>query len=121
MSEGQARVLDYLGYKNKIRTRQWEERLWRQHLEGSPEDVRAVEEQQRYLALLARADQVRALAERLHQRRAAHAPQFASNWGEAPPEQRKLQRFREPAHSAIVSEAIPKCAPDHRSAGTAAG
>jgi hypothetical protein len=79
MSEGHARVLDYLGYKNKIRTREWEERLWRQHLNGSPEDIRAEEERQRYLDLQARAAEVRSLAERLHQRRAAHAPQFATH------------------------------------------
>jgi hypothetical protein len=79
MSERNARVLDYLGYKNKIRTREWEERLWQQHLDGSPEDIRAEEERQRYLELQARANQVRPLAQRLHQRRAAHAPRFAAN------------------------------------------
>lgn len=79
MSENLARVLDYLGYKNKVRTREWEERLWRQHLDGSPEDARAEEERRRYLELQSRASQLRSLAERLHRRRTAHAPRFATN------------------------------------------
>lgn len=79
MSEGFSRVLDYLGYKNKVRTQEWEERLWRQHLNGSPEDVRAEEERRRYVELQARARELRALAERLHKRRTAHTPRFAAN------------------------------------------
>ena len=78
MSEGIGRVLDYLGYKNRIGALEWQERLWRQHLNGTPRDIRATEEQQRYLDLRARLDEARLVAERLHRRRIAHAPQFAA-------------------------------------------
>jgi hypothetical protein len=78
MSEGIGQVLDYLGYKNKISTLEWEERLWRQHLNGTPRDIRAAEERQRYLDLRARLNEARSVAERLHRRRNAHAPQFAT-------------------------------------------
>lgn len=81
MSEGTGRVLDYFGYKNKLRTLEWEERLWQLHLNGNPPDFRAEQDQERYFGLLARLEEARALAERLHRRRTAHAPQFASGTG----------------------------------------
>ena len=77
MNEVASRVLDYLSYKNKIKTAEWEERLWRQHLNGAPEDFRGDEDRQRYFDLLSRLEQSRALASKLHKRRTAHAPRFA--------------------------------------------
>ena len=77
MNEVASQVLDYLGYKNKIRTAEWEERLWRQHLNGAPEDFRADEDRQRYFNLLSRLEKSRSIANKLHTRRIAHAPQFA--------------------------------------------
>jgi hypothetical protein len=81
MSEGMGQVLDYLGYKNKIRTLEWEERLWRLHLNGNPPDFRAEQDRERYFGLLARLEEARALAQRLHRRRTAHAPRFAPATG----------------------------------------
>jgi hypothetical protein len=79
MSQGNnGHLLDYIGYKNKLRTLQWEERLWRQHLEGTPRDIRQDEERQRYGTLQSRAVELRALAERLYRRRLGHQPQFAA-------------------------------------------
>lgn len=75
MNEVAGRVLDYLGYKNKIRTAEWEEKLWRQHLRGAPEDFRAQEDRERYGALLTRLEKSRSLASQLHTRRVVHAPQ----------------------------------------------
>ena len=77
MNEVTGRVLDYLGYKNKIRAAEWEERLWRQYLNGAPEDFRADEDRQRYFDLLNRVEKSRVLASRLHLKRTAHAPRFA--------------------------------------------
>lgn len=77
MNEVSGQVLDYLGYKNKMKTAEWEERLWRQHLEGAPRDFRPDEDRERYIGLLERAERSRQLARKLHLRRTAHAPQFA--------------------------------------------
>jgi hypothetical protein len=77
MNEVASRVLDYLSYKNKVRTAEWEERLWQQHLNGAPEDFRADEDRQRYFDLLSRLEKSRSLASKLHTRRTAHAPRFA--------------------------------------------
>lgn len=77
MNEVASRVLDYLSYKNKVRTAEWEERLWQQHLNGAPEDFRANEDRQRYFDLLARLDKSRSLASKLHMRQTAQAPRFA--------------------------------------------
>ena len=71
-------LLDYLGYKNKLRTMAWEERLWRQHMEGDPPDVRDETERRRYGALLARVSELRETAMRLHRRRVGHQAQFAT-------------------------------------------
>lgn len=70
------RVLDYLGYKNKRSTAQWAERLWRQHLDGTPQDFRHDEDRQRYVVLATRLEQSRSLARVLHTRRNRHAPSF---------------------------------------------
>lgn len=70
-------VLDYLGYKNKMKTVEWEERLWLRHLGETPCDVRRDEDRQRYFGLLERIEQSRQLAQRLHLRRTAHAPRFS--------------------------------------------
>ncbi len=78
MNEVTGRVLDYLGYKNKVRTAEWEERLWRQHLNGACEDFRADADRQRYFDLLDRVEKSRPLASKLHTRRHAHAPRFAA-------------------------------------------
>ena len=79
------RVLDYLGYKNKRSAAEWAERLWRQHLEGSPQDFRPHEDRQRYLDLASRVEQSRSLAHRLHTRRSGHpravAPSLAADTG----------------------------------------
>lgn len=71
------RVMDYLSYKNKIRAAEWAERLWQQHLSGAPPDFRHDEDRQRYGELIARVEQSRVLAHKLHSRRAAQAPPFA--------------------------------------------
>ena len=76
MNDVSGRVLDYLGYKNKVRTAEWEERLWQQHLNGAPEDFRAAKDRDRYGELLSRLEESRSIASKLHTRRAAHAPQF---------------------------------------------
>jgi hypothetical protein len=76
MNEAPSRVLNYLDYKNKTKTAEWEERLWQQHLNGAPTDFRADEDRQRYLDLLNRVEQSRSLARKLHTRRTAHAPRF---------------------------------------------
>lgn len=76
MNEVAGRVLDYLGYKNKISTAEWTERLWQQHLKGAPQDYRPDEDRQRYGSLADRIEQSRALARKLHSRRTAHAPVF---------------------------------------------
>lgn len=74
MNEVACPVLDYLGYKNKVKAAEWAERLWRQHLDGTPPDHRPDEDRQRYGSLAARIEQSRSLARRLHARRARHAP-----------------------------------------------
>lgn len=76
MNEAPGQVLGYLDYKNKTRTAAWEERLWQQHLNGAPADIRADEDRQRYGDLLNRIEESRSLARRLHTRRMAGAPQF---------------------------------------------
>lgn len=76
MNEATGQVLGYLDYKNKTRAAAWEERLWQQHLNGAPADIRADEDRQRYGDLLNRIEQSRSLARRLHSRRMAQAPQF---------------------------------------------
>jgi hypothetical protein len=76
MDETNVLVLDYLDYKNKLRTAEWEERLWQQHLNGAPEDFRADQDRERYGALLSRLEKSRLLASKLHTRRIVHAPQF---------------------------------------------
>jgi hypothetical protein len=78
MNEIAGRVLDYLDYKNKLKTAEWEERLWRQHLDGAPQDFRVDADRQRYVDLLDRVEKTRILARRLHTRRTAHTPRFAS-------------------------------------------
>ena len=77
MNEVTGRVLDYLGYKNKKMTAEWAERLWRQHLNGTLEDIRAEADRQRYFELLQRVEHSRQLARKLHTRRTAHAPRFS--------------------------------------------
>lgn len=77
MNEIDGRVLGYLAYKNKMRFAEWTERLWRRHLAGEPRDVRPDEDRARYLALIARAEDSRSVARRLHARRSIHAPPFA--------------------------------------------
>lgn len=77
MNEVASRVLDYLDYKNKVKTAEWEERLWQLHLQGAPQDFRADEDRQRYFDLLNRVEKSRQLAQKLHTRRTAHAPRFA--------------------------------------------
>jgi hypothetical protein len=77
MNQAPSRVLDYLDYKNKVKTAEWEERLWQQHLRGAPQDFRADEDRQRYGSLLDRVEKSRQLAQNLHTRRTAHAPRFA--------------------------------------------
>ena len=69
MHDVPGRVLDYLGYKNKIRTAQWAERLWRQHLDGTPRDFREAADRERYGDLLRRIERSRQLARNLHQHR----------------------------------------------------
>ncbi len=76
MNDIPSRVLDYLDYKNKAGTAAWEERLWQQHINGAPVDLRADEDRQRYLGLVDRIEQSRPLARKLHLRRTAHAPHF---------------------------------------------
>ena len=80
MNEVTSRVLDYLDYKNKIRTAEWEERLWQQHLNGTPQDFRVDADRQRYFDLLDRVEKSRLLAQKLHTRRTAHTPRFAHLW-----------------------------------------
>ncbi|GMW06494.1 MAG: hypothetical protein QY320_13225 [Gammaproteobacteria bacterium] len=82
MNEVSSRVLDYLGYKNKRSTADWAERLWRQHLDGEPVDIRLDEDRRRYGDLTTRLEQARSLARKLHTRRTRHAPQFQSLAGE---------------------------------------
>jgi hypothetical protein len=77
MNEVAGRVLDYLGYKNKVSTAQWTERLWQQHLNGAPQDIRPDEDRQRYVDLATRLAESRSLAMKLHSRRVAHAPPHA--------------------------------------------
>lgn len=69
MSEGNTQVLGYLDYKNKLRTMEWEERLWRLRLDGSLPDHRAEDDRRRYHGLMARLEQARAVAEKLSGRR----------------------------------------------------
>jgi hypothetical protein len=76
MNEVAGRVLDYLDYKNKRQTAEWEERLWQQHLNGEFRDIRAEADRQRYFELLDRVEKTRVLAQKLHMRRTAHAPRF---------------------------------------------
>jgi hypothetical protein len=77
MNENNGRVLDYLAYRNKIRAAEWAERLWRQHLDGTPRDLRFDEDRQRYVDLTARLEVSRSMARHLHARRTRHAPSFA--------------------------------------------
>ena len=77
MNDVTSLVLDYLDYKNKAKTAEWEERLWQQHLRGAPQDFRTDEDRQRYGRLLDRVEKSRELAQNLHTRRTAHAPRFA--------------------------------------------
>lgn len=74
MIEVTGRVLDYLGYKNKVSTAEWAERLWRQHLNGAPPDFRQDEDRQRYVDLASKLEQSRSLARKLHTRRSRHLP-----------------------------------------------
>jgi hypothetical protein len=69
MSEGNNKVLGYLDYKNKQRTLEWEERLWRLRLGGSLPDHRGEEDRRRYSGLMARLEQARTLAGELRGRR----------------------------------------------------
>lgn len=78
MNELPGQVLDYLSYKNKRRAMEWTERLWRQHLEGAPQDFRPDEDRQRYGDLAARLEASRLLAKKLHSRRARYAPVFSA-------------------------------------------
>lgn len=79
MNEVAGRVLDYLDYKNKLKAAEWEERLWQQHLKGTPQDIRAERDRERYVQLLERVEVMRIVARKLHLRRTAHAPQFADS------------------------------------------
>ena len=76
MREGNSKVLGYLDYKNKQRTLEWEERLWRLRLDGGLPDHRADEDRRRYCGLMARLEQARTLAEELHGRREPLVHQF---------------------------------------------
>jgi hypothetical protein len=78
MNEVVGRVLNYLDYKNKQQTAEWEERLWQQHLRGAPQDFRPDTDRQRYFELLDRIEKSRAIARKLHTRRTAHVPQFTA-------------------------------------------
>jgi hypothetical protein len=84
MDDAACRVLDYLAYKNKIKANEWTERLWQQHLAGTPvpPDFRPEEDRQRYGELIARVEHTRSLARKLHARRMAHAPRFAGSAGQ---------------------------------------
>lgn len=76
MNEVTGQVLDYLEYRNKTKAAEWEERLWRVHLGGAPQDWRPNEDRERYFGLLERMEQARQLAQKLHLRRTTHAPRF---------------------------------------------
>jgi hypothetical protein len=78
MNDVAGQVLDYLDYKNKLKTAEWAERLWQQHLNGTPQDIRDAAERQRYVELLDRVEQSRAEARKLHLRRARHQPRFTA-------------------------------------------
>ncbi|MBM3465649.1 MAG: hypothetical protein FJX76_26460 [Armatimonadetes bacterium] len=77
MNDIVGQVLDYMEYKNKLKTAEWEERLWQQHLRGAPTDFRHETEVRKYGELLDRLEKARAVASKLHSRRAAHVPRFA--------------------------------------------
>ncbi|MCC7258406.1 MAG: hypothetical protein IT486_08535 [Gammaproteobacteria bacterium] len=85
MNDVVGQVLDYLGYKNKQKSAEWAERLWQQHLQGTPEDIRADEDRRRYDALQERAASARVLASNLHRRRMRAAPRFDSTPVDASP------------------------------------
>lgn len=78
MNDIAGRVMNYIEYKNKVNAAEWEERLWRQHLNGAPQDIRAEADRERYFQLLDRVEKSRQLARKLHGRRAAHAPRFTA-------------------------------------------
>lgn len=85
MNDAACQVLDYLAYKNKVKASEWAERLWQQHLAGTPvpPDCRPEEDRQRYGELIARLEYTRSLARKLHARRMAHAPRFAGSAGQS--------------------------------------
>ena len=60
------RILDHLGYKNRLHIEQWEERLWQLHLQGPPADLRGDADRQRFQQLLNRLESQRELALSLH-------------------------------------------------------
>lgn len=76
MSEGNAKVLDYLDYKNKLRTMEWEERLWKLRLNGALPDPRGEKDRERYSDLQARLQQARSLVGELRGRRRSIRPEF---------------------------------------------
>ncbi len=78
MNEAIGPVLDHLGYKNKCKAAEWAERLWQQHLQGTPTDLRQDTDRQRYDRLLERTAAVRMLARNLHLKRTRFTPRFAT-------------------------------------------
>lgn len=79
MSEGNPVVLDYLDYKNKLRTQAWEERLWKLRSIGDLPDPRDEEDRRRYARLLARLEQARGLAGELRGHRRSVRPEILSS------------------------------------------
>ncbi len=78
MNEATGQVLDHLGYKNKCKAAAWAERLWQQHLQGTPADLRQDADRQRYDGLLERTEAVRVMARNLHLKRTRFTPRFAT-------------------------------------------
>jgi hypothetical protein len=76
MREGTPLVLDYLEYKNKLRTQAWEERLWKLRGVGELPDPRDDEDRRRYARLLARLEQARSLAGELRGQRRSLRPEI---------------------------------------------
>jgi hypothetical protein len=76
MIEGNAKVLDYIDYKNKLRTREWEERLWKLRLNGNLPDPRAEQDRARYSDLQARLERARSLVGQLRGGRRSIRPEF---------------------------------------------
>ena len=68
IDEGYFKPLDYVAYKNKQSMTAWAERLWQRQLKGSFLDPRDEEGRRLFRKHVGRANELRALAKKLHKK-----------------------------------------------------